>query len=370
MLGAVHLKDMAKKKHDKKDPRRGRISGSRLDRLALCPGSNFAEMDKPGETNALATAGVSIHDGLHADDFSKLTDDERKIAERAKELREDLVERWFDDYGVFETFSEVRLWGLDEQISGQLDFGIQKESRALILDYKTGYLESVDAGRNMQLKCYAVLVKEKYPHLEEITVAIVQPRVWPEVSQAVYSLKDLALARQEIAAIILKSSDPKAERHPGPIQCKYCRAKADCPEAIALTTSLTKYEKLELPSEKLPELLDACGTAKKIIAAIESRAKSILELDPGAVVGWTLKAGATMTKVASPQKLFSRMNERHSVLPHEFVDVCDVGKGKLKALLKTASGLKGKALEEELKSLLDGITKETQKAPSLAKAKD
>ena len=63
------------------------------------------------------------------------------------------------------------------------------------------------------------------------------------------------------------------------------------------------------------------------------------------------------------------MNERHAVLPHEFVDVCDVGKGKLKALLKTASGLKGKALDEELKSLLDGITKETEKAPSLAKQK-
>ena len=361
---------MAKKKTKKKDPRKGRISGSRLDRLALCPGSNFAEMDKPGETNPLATSGVSIHDGLHLDDFSKLTDDERKIAERAKELREDLVERWTDGEGVFETFSEQRLWGLDEQISGQIDFGIQKDSRALILDYKTGYLEAVEAEQNMQLKCYAVLVKEKYPHLEEITVAIVQPRVWPEVSQAFYELKDLQLARQEIAGIISKSSNPEAARHPGPVQCKYCRAKADCPEAIALTTSLTKYENLELPSEKLPELLDACRTAKKIIAAIEKRAKSILELDSGAVAGWTLKAGATMTKVASPQKLFNRMNERHSVLPHEFVGVCDVGKGKLKGLLKTASGLKGKALEDELKSLLDGITKETEKSPSLARAKD
>ena len=362
---------MTKKKSKKKDPRRGRISGSRLDRLALCPGSNFAEMDKTGESNPLADAGTRIHAALEAGNVDSLDDEnEIKVAVKAAELREDLVERWMDGDGVYETFSEERLWGLDEQISGQLDFGIQKGDRALIIDYKTGYLESVEAEKNMQLKCYAVLVKEKYPHLEEITVAIVQPRVWPEVSQAVYSLKDLALARQEIAAIILKSSDPKAERHPGPIQCKYCRAKADCPEAIALTTDLTKYENLELPTEKLPELLDACGTAKKIIAAIESRAKSILELDSGAVVGWTLKAGATMTKVASPQKLFSRMNERHSVLPHEFVDVCDVGKGKLKALLKTASGLKGKALEDELKSLLDGITKETQKAPSLAKLKE
>jgi hypothetical protein len=361
---------MAKKKTKKKDPRRGRISGSRLDRLALCPGSNFAEMGKTEESNPLADAGTRIHAALEAGNVDSLDDEnEIKVAVKAAELREDLVERFLDDDGPFDSFSEVRLWGLDEQISGQIDFGIQKESRALILDYKTGYLESVDAEQNMQLKCYAVLVKEKYPHLEEITVAIIQPRVWPEVSKAVYNLKDLQMARRYIAAIILKSNDAKAARHPGPTQCKYCKAKADCPEAIALTTSLTKYENLELPSEKLPELLDACGTAKKIIAAIEARAKSILELDPAAVAGWTLKTGATMTKVASPQKLFSRMNERHSVLPHEFVDVCDVGKGKLKALLKTVSGLKGKALDEELKSLLDGITKETEKAPSLAKDK-
>ena len=248
----------------------------------------------------LSTSGVDIHKGLHLDDFSKLNDDERKIAERARDLREDLVERWMDGDGVYKTFSEERLWGLDEQVSGQVDFGIQKGSRAIIIDYKTGYLDAIEAEQNMQLKCYAVLVKEKFPHLEEITVAIIQPRVWPEVSQAFFDQKfaDCPAGNRGHHCEIF---DPKAERHPGPIQCKYCKAKADCPEAIALTTDLIKYENLELPSEKLPELLDACGAAKKIIAAIEARAKSILELDSGAVAGWTLKAGATMTKVASPR---------------------------------------------------------------------
>jgi hypothetical protein len=59
---------MAKKKTKKKDPRRGRISGSRLDRLALCPGSNFAEMDKAGETNPLADSGTRIHAALETDE--------------------------------------------------------------------------------------------------------------------------------------------------------------------------------------------------------------------------------------------------------------------------------------------------------------
>ena len=87
------------------------------------------------------------------------------------------------------------------------------------------------------------------------------------------------------------------------------------------------------------------------------------------IPGWGLRTGVKMSKVVNPQKLFSRMNERHSVLPHEFVSICDVGKGKLKELLKEASGLKGKALTVELNSLLDGVVKQTEKAASIIKVK-
>ena len=76
-----------------------------------------------------------------------------------------------------------------------------------------------------------------------------------------------------------------------------------------------------------------------------------------------------MQTITDPQKLFNRMNERHSVLPHEFVEVCSVRKGKVKDLLKEASRLKGKALDEELNCLLKGISKETRKAPTLTKSK-
>ena len=146
-------------------------------------------------------------------------------------------------------------------------------------------------------------------------------------------------------------------------------AKADCPEAAELAVSLSKIDPSTITAERLPDLLNACSAAKKIIQAIETQAKEILRLDPSTIPGWGLKTGGKISKVVNPQKLFSRMNERHSVLPHEFVSICDVGKGKLKDLLKEASGLKGKALTVELNSLLDGIVKETEKAASLTKKK-
>jgi len=340
---------------------------SRLERAKFCPGSPNAERGKPDENNAIATSGTKIHDALESGDCSALSDDELKLADRARELREETVERFIDDDGPFTVLKEKRFWGIDEEASGQIDYLLIKDNRALVIDYKTGFLESVESGENMQLKGYAVLIKEAHPHFEEIEAVIIQPRVWPEISKSNFKLPELQSAREEISDIIEKTKDPKAKRIPGPEQCKYCKAKADCPEARELALSLSNFEPLELPSERLPELLDACSAAKKIIGAIESRAKALLELDSCAVAGYALKQGASMSKVSNPQKLFNRMNEKHSVLPHEFVQVCDVAKGKLKALLKEASGLKGKALDEELKALLDGVTKETQKAASLVK---
>lgn len=361
-----------------KDERKGRISMSKLEQAALCPGSYEIQKGMPEETNALATSGTKIHDGLEHDDFSKLTEEERDLAERAAELREELIDGFFLTEPMFEEIAEdakknhqreTRLYAFDNRVSGQFDGMVVDRSRALLYDYKTGYLEPIEARRNLQMRGYAVLVAENFPEITQITTAIIQPRIRPEVSLAQYDHSDLKNARAEVLAILDRAYAPGARRQPGPIQCQYCKAKAKCPEAAALAHSLSKVEPGEITAERLPDLLQACSAAKKIIAAIESQAKTVLEADPGAVPGFTLKQGAKMQTITDPQKLFNRMNERHSVLPHEFVEVCSVGKGKVKDLLKEASRLKGKALDEELSSLLEGISKETRKAPTLTKSK-
>ena len=361
-----------------KDSRRGKISGSRLDQVALCPGSYEAQKGKAQETSPLATSGTKIHDGLERDDFSKLTDDERDLAERAAELREELISGFFADEPMLKIVSEdpelfhhreTRLRAFDGKFSGQFDGMVIDGKRALLYDYKTGYLEPIDATANLQMRGYAVLLSENYPEITEITVAIIQPRIRPEISLAVYDEKDLDVAVREVEAILDRAYQPNANRHPGPIQCKYCLAKADCPEAAALTESLAVIKPAEITADRLPDLLTACAAAKKIISAIESRAKEILTQDESGIPGYTLKAGGKMTKIVNPQKLFNRLNEKHAVLPHEFVSVCEVGKGKLKELVKTASGLKGHALTVELNTLLDGVVKETEKAASITKCK-
>jgi len=357
------------------DERRGKISASGVERVALCPGSYAAEKDKPRQTNALADAGTRIHAALEAGNVDNLDDeDEIKLAVRAAELRDELLARFTESAPTFDGMEvehqkETRLRGLGGRISGQFDGMAIDGERAILYDYKAGYLEAIDATHNLQLRCLAVLVAEQWPQVTEISAAIIQPRIRPELSVVVYSAADLATARTELEAILERAYTPGARRQPGPIQCKYCKAKADCPEAVSLAESLAQFEGVAIPVERLPELLDTCAAAEKIIKAIRQKAKDLIEADPSAVPGFSLKPGAKISAIKETQKLFNRMNERHSVLPHEFVQICDVGKGKLKALLKEASGLKGNALDAELATLLDGVVKESRKAPSLAKEK-
>lgn len=357
------------------DPRAGNVSASGVERVALCPGSYMAEKGKPRQTNELAEAGTRIHAALEAGNVDALDDDEEiGLAVKAAELRDKLIGEFYREaptlVGVeINHKREERLRGLGNSVSGQFDGLVLDDNRALIYDFKFGYLEPIDATHNLQMRCLAVLVAENYESVNEITAAIIQPRLRPEFSVVKYYAGDLTNARAELEKILNGAYTPGAPRRPGPKQCLYCKAKADCPEAAALTESLTEIDAAVIPLDQWPELLDRCVVAEKFIKAFRIKAKEIMGADPAAIPGFMLRAGAKVSEIASPQKLFNRCNERHSILPHEFVQICDVPKGKLKDLLKTASGLKGKALETEFESLLKGLVKQTRKAASIAKDK-
>lgn len=358
-----------------KDPRLGRISMSKLEQAALCPGSYEIQLDQPDEFSPIAMSGTRMHDAAERDNFDDLpNEEEMELAKRATELRDELIDGFFLTEPMFEEIAddakknhqrETRLRAFDDKVSGQFDGLVRDKHRGLLYDFKFGYDEPISATRNLQMRGYAVLVAENYPEITEITVAIIQPRIRPEVSLAKYESSDLKQARQEVESILNRAYAPGARRQPGPVQCKYCKAKPVCPEAAELANSLSKIEPGQITADRLPDLLKACSAAKKIISAIELRAREVLSADPSAIPGWSLKEGAKMQTIVDPQKLFNRMNEKHSVLPHEFVQVCSVGKGKAMDLLKEASGLKGKALKDELNTLLKGVVKETRKASSL-----
>ena len=354
------------------DERGGKLSASGLERATLCNGSPAAEKGKPENLMAETTAGTRIHDAVEVDDPTKLEDeDEQKMAVRLMELRDLEIAAWSKGEEVHDE-REIRLLGFDGEFSGKPDGVVTvngNETRALIYDHKTGYHEAIEATRNHQLRALAVLAWENVPSLVEITVAIFQPRVFPEITKTVYELEDLKRAQNEIRATLEKIADPMARRTPGPVQCRYCRAKADCPEAASLAAELTKVNVAEISADRVVQMLDVCETAKGIIKAVEARAKELLEEDPNSLDGWTLRPGAKKSKIVDPVLLFGRLNKYHGIESPEFVKVVDINKTALKKLLKETTDLKGKGLEAELANMMDGLTNETQNAPSLKREK-
>ena len=351
------------------DERRGKLSASGMEAAFLCHGKPKAEEGKPQNVMPETTAGSRIHEAVEHDNPAALwNEDERKMAVRLMELRDNHAEEWSNGE-KFTHERELRLWGFGGELSGKTDGLLRQGPRALIYDHKTGYKETIEAAANIQLRVNAALAKHNFPELTEITVAIYQPRGFPEVTKAVYDVEDLARAEAEVANAIERSKDPNARRNPGPVQCRYCRAKADCPEAQSLADKLTTVDVAEISTERLVQMLDVVETAEGVIKAVKSRAKELLEKDPAALPGWRLRPGARKTKINDPQILFGRLFQNHSIGPDAFVKICDVNKTKLRQLLKDSTDYKGKGLEAELANMLDGVTDETQNAPSLSREK-
>ena len=359
-----------------KDERGGELSGSALESAALCPGKPAAERGCPNEASPLAIAGTRMHEAFETANLDGLVDSEREIVTRAIRVRKNLVDEWvelqgndlFPEHIRRETLVEKRLWGFDGKLSGRFDHLEILNSAGLLLDLKTGYNEPMQVTKNIQLRAYAVLCADAY-NLTEVTVGIIQPNLERDVtSVCAYDAEALEKARNEIEGIIWRANDPAARRIPGPVQCRYCRAKSKCPEARAMTTELAKTKLEEISVEQLPDLLDACEAAEKIIVAIRDKAKAELSAE-GTVPGWIMKPGALKEKIVDTELLFGRVHRQFGIDPADFAAICDVSKTKLKALVKQATGLKGKNLDAAISSALEGITESKRNAASLRREK-
>ena len=263
---------------------------------------------------------------------------------------------------------EERIWGINNRISGKYDGLLIDAPRALVYDFKTGRGKVEKAEGNLQLRALAVLVKEKYPEILELTAAIIQPLAEGEnkVDCVVYESEELLWARAELESALDKADAENAPRIPGAEQCQYCLAKGDCPEAQAEAMSLVTVEADGMIMAKMPELLDRCILAENIVKAIREKAKEELGKNPESIPGWKLKEGHSREFVNDVNGVWAEMESRGTSV-EEFTDACSITKSKLKPLLKEKTGLKGQSLESELEAVLDGNTKSKTTAPSLAK---
>ena len=352
------------------DERRGLPSASSAERLTLCPASHGLGLTAPEPPESeVAGMGTRIHSVLAGEVGAACSDDEMRIADLCVMHMERLLEQTFGDEDVDITH-ELRLWHNDKA-SGQLDVLAVSRSdpdshdgRGLVIDFKTGRGEVEHAARNMQLRWQAVLAR-KHASLTEVTVAIIQPYAeGDKVTTCLYSSSTLDMAEREMDKVLELVADETQQPNPSAKACKYCRAATICPAAHKEVTELAKVDTTALSGDRVAELLASCELAEKIITHVRNHARSILD-GGGEVPGWQLRPGVIRQSITDLPGLYARLNASHEVSGEEFADSCTATKGKVKALLKDKTQLKGRQLDEELNAMLDGFTDSKQSSPQL-----
>jgi len=338
------------------DPRLGRPSASSMWRVANCFGSQtlITSLRQVGKYYELpsreAQSGDRIHNFLafdalggtaQAGDFIEtMTADERAVAKKAAEIRDQLVNEWLGGKPANgKPIIEKRFYyrqGITARFSGQPDYVLIDGTRALDINYKTGRKEALSAADNLQLRTEIVLLKHNYPELTEISGVIDEPFVTWDPERVIYREADLLKAENQILGFVDRADWEKETRVPGP-WCEYCPARAYCREARGYIQTIPNPE-VGAIMEQLPrgelgvQLWEKIKVAKKLLATLEETYEKILEDEPDALPGYLLpKEGKARRIVPYPAKLKTALA---AYLNDEEIDGCaEYRLGKIEELI-------------------------------------
>lgn len=348
-------------------------SASGIQRIMLCRGSWNAERNLPEITSPDAIAGTEQHRAFETGDDLGLDETARERQQQAREIEQKMVADWLSDIGgtAYAEFREKRFWITDrvytrlpepsveerKSCSAKLDYFAINDDAAIILDLKTGWNPAQNVYENWQLITQAIALAEAYPKLKRIRVGIVQPTTKSITKD--WFVESLAAARDELLARLREAMQPNASRTPGEAQCKYCRARATCPEANAVVETLSNGNlqnfRWELVSaEEKVQWFNSCKLAKVVIKEIEKRIKADLEADPKSIPGLVLKESQGDRKVTDVNGVYNEIEYLRSEgaikqstaeLRESFCNACSMPVGKLSELVKRATGWKQKEVD-------------------------
>lgn len=296
------------------DERLGLPSSSEMWRLSECSGSKILsdslrakgiDLEIP---NISATLGERIHSSLEGYNMDlniraqEIRDDCDRIANQAsREFLGDSVEP--------EILIEERLWYKKNGIpffSGRPDRVSIVPEIILDVNFKTGTSEEEDAGSNLQMGSEVVLLHHHYPKITRIGALLSQPLATNQPEIVVYDLQAMEEAEIHILGIVDRATWDK-KRRAGP-WCKFCPARAFCPEARELANDLPvrlKNDQLpELPSgPEAAEMLERLYIAKGILEAMKEAFSQKISKDPQSIPGWHISSGKRVRSLPPEKEL-------------------------------------------------------------------
>jgi len=354
------------------DLRGGWPSASAIENLSLCPGAFTAQKDiKEDQMSFDAVKGIRIHSYLEGKQEIILDVAEQDIADELEAKRELLEAEVFPRAKkVITVMKEHRLWLSPPATPAQLNYSGMADqitiqgSTALIVDYKTGRGEVTPSRRNLQLLALAVLLKANFPKVRKIHAAILQTREPVEV--ATFNAKQLRDGKELILNILELALTPSARRFAGEKQCKWCKYKTQCPEAMGAMLTLVQVTELSDPT-RFAELLDYVGVAKKLIPEIEKKARETLDNDPYSIPGYKIAEGRKRRKITDSQEAFNRLREDKLISQEDFLKAVKVSVPQIESGVVATTGKKKSEAYKAVADSLEDLIETTTDQPRLVK---
>jgi len=376
------------------DDRRGLPSASSGDRLYNCPGSRALEALAPEDTpSGEAQEGTAIAEALEKETDEGLDESGKTIFQRLSEMEKQAIDEWANEKAIApskliiirEAGDRGRFWIRDRSdlhllSSAKPDVVAHDSHQAIVLNHKTGYLDVPKARGNIQTRIEVLAVWHDIEGIVAVRGAIAQFRFRGKFSATDYDLALLKRAEQEHVFALWRSSEEDAPRVPG-YWCKYCRAKAFCPQAASLSllpvVAMPKAEiaKKDIPAavatlslEQLGFLRHKSAMIENILDAVAKRLKTF-SAEELATVGLKLEPSKGIRTLPDVQALWTALHAEN-VSEVEFRSVLRATYGAAQELIITKlqasdPSLTEKEAKERADKILAPAVKMAAREPSL-----
>jgi hypothetical protein len=256
----------------------------------------------------------------------------------------------------------------------------------LVLDFKTGYLPTTAASRNIQMRIQALALHHEFPHLRKVRAVLAQYRFGGMADFCDYNREDLQRAEQELLFKLWQAKQPHASAVPGP-HCRYCRAKGFCREVAAYSLlpvvsvplptkpKLTKDDIFAAVSQLQPKellfLYERAGLLKEIGTAVSLRLKALPE-------DVLQDLGVRLSKASRAE--IKDLAKAHGLLidtwltQKEFEECCKLVLGKIEEKvvpkMAEAEGITQKEAKQKLREILADAIGWEEISPRIVKLKE
>lgn len=351
---------------------------SQLQQYAACPGSYRMQLGIPEETSPDAEEGTRLHRAVATGDTEGLDAEQTALVDECREFLARLVDKTGLDQVTYEQPLTVRALDGTELTHGTADILMRSTKRpelCVVVDWKFGRVPVEDTDTNLQLAAYA-LGAMQLTGADTCVAHIYQPRlrryVWHE-------FRSPAAIDANIRAVVRAATSGPMVLNPGEEQCRYCRAKNECPAFRRMTTAVATVAQdsnaLSDPAT-LAKWYSNALAVRKYCDAIEKAMKDYLD-QHGECGPYRWKETAGRREVDDISNAFSALSD--ILTQSQFLDCCTVAVGKLedavvRRLQAQAQAKGGKLTERDAKTqfaaMMDGIIRNGTPTRKVVKGKE